>query len=104
MNTADNVETRQPLPNVRKIAYLRNQREHKRQQLGSALAAFDFTPLCSLEDPIKTARFMMNTLKELYEQCCPLKSVKKSKKDPIYMSQLVMYILRQNPSMYNEGN
>ena len=47
---------------------------------------------CSLEGENEATGFIMLALKEIYQQCCPLKSVKMSNKDPIYMNPLVKHI------------
>ena len=64
-----------------------------------ALDEFDFSPLFSIKDPQIASDYMIDTLFDLYNLYCQLKTVKLSNKDPLYMSPLVKLLLKKTQQL-----
>ena len=93
------VESRVPIPTVRRKVSFRDQRHHKRCQFNLALDEFDFSPLLLIEDPQIASDYMIDTLFDLYNLYCPLETVKLSNKDPPCMSTLVKLLLKKKQQL-----
>ena len=84
-----------PLKAERRKIKVRVYRIQKRQRMNLALDKHVFDTSCSVTDPTAPIEMLMTAITEKLDEHCPLRSVKLSSKDPLYMSLLLKLLLQK---------
>ena len=89
---------------MRKIAYARDTREHRKIQMDCKLAECDWSQISAHNDVNDMVNELTDTLTLMYNECFPLIKVKISSRDPPFMSPLIKHLCNlRNKSMKRYG-
>ena len=89
---------------IRKFVYFRDVREHRKIEMERKLADFDWSSVSTNTDLCESVRLFNDTLMTMFNDCCPLKKVKVSSRDPPYMSPLVKHLCNTVNKMTGKKN